>query len=425
MRGDGERLARGGAVLAVHLWVLEGALRKWVPGVDALFYVLRDVVVVLIIAVLMLSSARAARRSGLLWAIGIALGLLGIVHVIGALASPAVALAGLRGYLAPLLMLGLLWAYGSERTLASVLRVIVLYVPLQAAIAVVQVVSPPRSWINREVVEDAASFVNGDVVRVTGTFSAPIGMTLFLTLAAAAVLSAAMRSSVARLSCICLVVLTVGISGARGAVVAVAVVFAAWLWKLAATRGAAVVKPLLGLAVLLGATAWVISAAFPGVVRSFLDRFATAAGEEDVVRRIVGQTLGFVAYVPSWIGEGMGVHSQVGISLGSGAEWIETDSIRWVAELGLVGLLFAMARLILGLWLVGVVAVRARHVSMTFVTFVAALAPVLLSGPVTQSPTTQGFAGICAGVVALASASARRDSSVSATGPARRRTVDV
>ncbi len=44
-------IAAGAIILYVHLWVLEGALRKWVPGLGDLMYVSRDLIMVLVLRV--------------------------------------------------------------------------------------------------------------------------------------------------------------------------------------------------------------------------------------------------------------------------------------------------------------------------------------------------------------------------------------
>lgn len=394
-------------VLYAHLWVIEGALRKWVPGADRPFYVARDAFAV---AVLVFVVAVAKRASSREMALGLSL-LAGFVAyvLLSALASPtslAIAFAGTRSYVAPAIAI-LLGVLADPSVGRRVLRALLVWAPLNALLAAVQSRSPIDAFVNRQASGDSAQFEQFGAVRASGTFTAPSGLTIYAIAAAAAALIFVLRPADAsdRRWGIAGVISTVGIvalGGSRGALLGVAVVAIFTMWRAVVAGRTLRAKHVVSL---VGAIAIGLAASrllFPSVLASFAERIANAAQSEDTTGRLVAQLTSFPRYLTSALGDGPGVHSQAGIALGSIQDWIEDDSSKFVAELGIVGVALATARLLLVVLCLVVPFARPNRFSLEVSVLMAALGMQQLVGGITQNPTAQG--GFALSVIVLLAA---------------------
>lgn len=385
----------------VHLWIVEGALRKWAPLSQDLMYVGRDLYIILVL--IFLYFTRPAKRGSLPWLI--AAGFICSISLASALvnALPLIATAaGIRSYVSPVLFVYAVWIFvGNNASFTYRLcRTIVIYIPVQAVLVVTQVLSPPDSFINLEVGGEAAHFVNGLVVRASGTFSSPSGLTSYATLAIACCLFiiSSSRGAPPRIQYLHLglVLLLAILSGSRGSLLLIGIVALSFvIWSVANMRWGPVRNTFILLA-LLGATYLGALIFTPEVVSSFGSRIENAGQSENTSQRILEQSLGFTASFESLLGSGPGVHSQAGIALGASNEWIEFDSTRWVGELGILGLILAILRFAIGMLIVAWIAFRIRRVSAGEVLFGAVLAPILVSGFITQTPSHQAVFSITA-----------------------------
>lgn len=383
-----------GALIYVHLLILEGAARKWLPGTDNIFYVARDVCMFITLALAAQVAAYRRRPTGRFWLYFYAIGVISLVQLAFLELPLSIIVVGARSYIAPFLLLFAAYKYylSSEFIQASC-KVLMIYAPIEALITVAQVASPPNSTVNKQVGSDAAYFVNDGIVRASGTFSAPSGLALYVPLALAVSLAFVTTSRrgryltlLASISCL----LTAGLSGARTTLLAVAIVLLAFgLLRLVQRRstGSRGLASVTGLVVAVGITSMVF---FSGVLASFAARFQAASRAEDSGGRIVRQTLGFLDQPLSVLGDGMGMHAQAGIALGAPGPWLEIDGQRIVAELGILGFAMAVARLGLVVYLFVLAATRHRRNDL-FVLVVAATLPVVAFGQISQFPAAQGF----------------------------------
>lgn len=404
-----ERLARWSIFIYIDLWVLEGALRKWVPALSDVGYFARDGFILAAIVMLMIPRFKT-RRSGLwFWALALILFVWGAIQVIIGQITLPIMLVGFRSYIAIALLPLLIWQYRAAISLEQFSRRILIHLPLQAALVVVQVLSPPNAPINWTVGEESAGFVNFGVVRSTGTFSAVSGLGAYLGIVVAVSLVGLLSKNerYARTSLIsaAICLMCAGLGGDRSTLLTAALVVASFLFcvLVAGSRGraAGVSNRLLGFFALAGAGLVVVLTQFTSIFDSFSARFASAAQSEDSTERLLRQTFEFSGLFPSdsapnlhLIGDGMAAHTQAGIALGSTFEWVEIEATRWVAELGILGLVLGWARIALALALVIQSVHHLREGSPALPTFSILLISVLLPGLVTQTPSTQGAFGV-------------------------------
>lgn len=393
------RVSLFAATLYIHMWVVEGALRKWVPGLDQVMYVARDAVLLVVLAFLMLGSAKSRSKNLIFWLLAMILIIAAGVSVVVAGLPATVALAGIRSYLGPFILVILVTSYCSRESLPVLMRGVLVWIPVQLALGIVQATSSPSAPINLELSGDETRFVQDGIVRITGTFTAPSGLTSFITIGFAVAIgmyltSNGRKKNFSLAAALALLVLTF-LSGSRGAVLAVAtiaVVVSIWLLRIGSS---AFVKLIAAIAI-LSLAAWAAAQQFwPDVLDAFVQRFEAADRAENTVARLINQALGFMSPTEfSLLGAGVGGASIVGIALGSGQQWVEIESMRWVSELGLLGLLLAVVRFTAGVALLVWTFLRGARINAISVALVAVTSPTLLVGTLGQNPSYQGFFGI-------------------------------
>jgi hypothetical protein len=403
-----DRAVKLSILFSVHLWVLEGAIRKWVPGTEMALYVARDIVLVACMVVISLTFGHLRKRPAWpFWIVVLTFAVVAVVQILSGQVGYLVAASGVRNYLAPVLLIYLYWSYQPRDVLPTLMRTIRFYVFVQLGIIVLQVLSSPSSTINHEVGSEIAGFVNpGGVVRASGTFSAPIGLAYFLPLALACSLAltdhGTRRSRGWSLAASMAVAASALLGGARGTLVAVGIVLGVYLIRRVSQGLGRGIKTIVLLAVVAVAVYSLVSTFAPTVLDSFSDRFEVAARSENSLERVYYQTFGFFNYDISLTGDGVGTRSQVGRALGSPFDWIETDNTRWVAELGVLGFGMAVARSAAWLAMLFWIISRFRSTTTITVLIAAAFLPTLMYGNINQQPTAQGFTAICLLVLVIA-----------------------
>jgi len=392
-------------LIYVHLWIVEGALRKWVPGTENLFYFARDIILVCSLAYAGLAFSSKQRRAPLLWIAAIVVVCFAAIQVILGRVDLMVAVIGLRSYISPFILVYAAWCYGTPSLYPRIAKIILIYTPVQALIAVMQVISPPLSWINKQVGSDGASFVNGGVARASGMFSSPAGLTMFIPLALAVVLwllhDSTRKLKFAAVLVLISIIVLVAVSGSRGSVLGAAIVLSVFVvFQLFSLSGTGLRNMLLTIGFIFLALTWVLST-FPEVVSSFEDRFASAAQSEDSSDRLLGATFDFLGWPFRLLGDGVGNHSVAGINLGGTGPWHEIESIRWVTELGVLGWMLAASRILFSLVALFYALSHLRRRSILGLLVLAALLPVILFGQVTQFPSAQAFTSVCGAFLVL------------------------
>lgn len=402
-RGNPPRaLGSAAAVVYVHLFVIEGAVRKWVPGTEQPLYFFRDLLIGATI-LLLLMVGRSPRSALIAIYVFFILSFWSIQSIALSLPLP-ISIVGARSYIAPVLFVALLLQLRDRGLVIRTARTLLYYAPVQLAVSLLQVTAAPEAWVNKSVGSDVgAAFINDGVARASGTFSAPAALFLYLTLALAmglAMLGAPERRD--RTVAVAAVVSLIGcaaISGSRATILLAGILLV--LFMVAPGRQA--VRARIGIGV---AAATVVAAAiwlFPTVYRSTTARIANAADTEDTWGRVLNQAFGFAQYPFEPLGDGMGTRSQAGIALGSPLDWVEIESMKWPAELGFVGFVIAFVVL----FAAGVCilhAFRCRHYGIDGQIHryaLLALGLILTNGQITQFPSAQAFTAIALGLAVL------------------------
>lgn len=390
------------ALTYVHLWILEGAFRKWIPQLDSAFYFARDGILILGIAVVfVLYGPPTYRRwvSYILWALVSVWAILLAIQVTQLDVPILVGVAGVRNYIAPILLPILVARDGFGSLVPRLFRTIALYGPVQAALTLVQVSSPRTAWINIQTGGDEAFFTTaGGIVRASGTFSAPAGLILFATLCliAGLVITSGKSEVSPWLGWLAIVsaIVLIAIGGSRGAVFAAAFVLVAWFCHTAIVMRPRQVLVMVAVFAVGTAAGWAVINAVPAVFDAFVMRFVNASQDENTVQRLGRAVFGFNDQPIPFLGGGAGIYSSIGIALGSGKSWIEVDSTRWVAELGFVGFALAWLRVLLAAALAASIVLGSRRSPLSSSLSAAGLIQVLLFGSITTQPSTQGYFGI-------------------------------
>ncbi len=392
-------------VLYVHLWLVEGALRKWVfPSAGTALYVARDALFVMAAAWVLSRRRRHPWTAieGVLAAIVVVVALLTALQILIGRVNPLLGLLGARSYVVGVALALFALRTRSEIDVRLTVSAVVIWLPVNAVLCVAQALSPQNSFIN-QVGEDefqALSTAEG-VSRASGTFTASVGLSVYALLALALALALASERRegsgllppprlIIYLACALVVV---AVAGSRTLLAGAAIVVVGYLLLVPEIRRERKVGMLLVVAV----AAVVAVVAVPSAISAFQDRIEVANQDEDSQGRLLDTAtqynldpLGFPL-----LGDGAGSHSSVGRSVERNVVWIENDVPRATQELGLTGFLLSLARQVFAPVAV-VLAWRIRREVLGRSALMVALAlfPILLFGQITAQPSVQGFAAL-------------------------------
>jgi hypothetical protein len=420
---DGSKALRSTRALIyiyLLLLVLEGALRKWVvPQLSNPLLIIRDPVVLLIYIFAL--RARCFRWNGFVVAVAI-LGVLswiaGVVVLLDYFPPKTVLLVTVFGVRSNFLHLPLIFVIAAALDYEDVKRLgwwtILGLIPM-AALMAWQFHAAPEAFVNRTagVGEGTQILTSGGKIRPPGPFSFVSGAIFYLSVAAAFLLHAMLsklpyKTWVLYSAAIGLLV-AIGVSGSRGAVLAVALVVAS-LGVILVVRPDAMTK--LGRNILVAVVLlWAVSHVpiFRQGVGILSQRFTESAevAETSVVGGLLARVFeGFaqsVIHTPQapWLGYGLGVGTNGGSAflMGHSAFLLTEDEwTRIVFESGpILGWLFVLWRVILT-FNVGIVSYRALKAGNTLpILLFGAAFFAILNAPLGQ-PTSAGFAVILAGL---------------------------
>ncbi|HXO40780.1 MAG TPA: hypothetical protein VN999_04965 [Thermoanaerobaculia bacterium] len=351
------------------LLVVEGAIRKWLfPGAQDLVYLAKDVLLVGVYLGFMRDRARSRDRAPALPTLYSALGLGALVGLLQVF-NPKLPnlLVGVFGFKAYFLYVPLLFvlpaAFRTDRELILFLRrYILLSIPV-GVLAVAQFLSPSSSPLNTYARSDEAvgalangsgyvsTFGSSEYVRVTATFSYITGYGSYLvaiTILVLAYLAATrwrLRRSLAAHAALGMAMLGMLMTGSRGPVLMLALLFPIYWW-LAVMRGgdggATFARLLLGAAML----SILLVSVGSDALGAFLGR---ASSTSDVAGRIIAPlTAGFDILPDAGpVGYGIGATHQTASAFTQGLApyyWLhglgtESETGRVMLELGPVGFL--------------------------------------------------------------------------------------
>lgn len=398
----------------ILLLVFEGVFRKWIQVVSVdIFYFLRDLIgFVFCLKLFLFSKSKMYDGSRNLFYL-IAVVIVSVTSFVAVTIQKVpleVALFGIRNYLSLLIIAFTLSYLKDFRFLFKAIYQVYIYcLFIQLPIIVLQVLSGPEAFINKTSWDIGASlFTSGEVVRPPGTFTNALGLGYFLLTCFGLVLSTNLRrnksTSETNLNYIAFIsILGISaISGSRTVIFGLISTFCIYVvFRFAKKRSGPSIKnnvsPFLRIFALLG-TLFVLYKMID-VINAFFFRvqYQTegGAGTRD---RIIDSIFGYQIQNLTFFGSGIGTRHQSALALGWIQPWVENESIRWSAELGLVGFLIIIVRQI---WIcnLSIQSFKAKFQNdyLSPVIFVS-LGPILLSGLSTQ-PSVQGSSAILIGII--------------------------
>jgi len=413
--------------IALVLMIFEGAIRKWVfPGAQDLIYFAKDIL--LLGAYLGFFRDRPRLRLRLparpvLYSLLAVAALFGLLEVFNpALPNLLVGIFGFKAYFfyVPLLFV-VPAAFASDGALNRFLRRYALVAIPVGLLAVAQFFSPASSFLNTYArsSEDAyvATFGSSNYVRVTSTFSFITGYTTYLLATAILILALLgaggwrFRGQWLMMGALGMTVLGMLMSGSRGPVLLLAVLFPLYWW-LAVIRerggGGAFGRLLIALT-LVG-----LSLSYTTTGQKAADAFlGRAAGVSDVSGRVTSPLLTPYEILPEvgLLGFGIGATHQTAATLAPGLvpySWlhgiiVEVETGRVMLELGPIGFfLVYFIRVYLALFSFRqVLALRTRfHRSLAIAGFLFFLAAI--PGGVIFDVTSDVYYWFFAGLLMLA-----------------------
>jgi hypothetical protein len=348
--------------IAIFLIVLfEGAVRKWIWGSATIPLLgLRDLIVFLAVFWGFLHRYFDARAIGesilIFWTILIVVWI--FIQILSGLQPAIVAAIGFRFWVLYLWFALLCAKALNWQDIEYLFKLFSLTLLFMVPLALVQFISPPLSFINRQAGGDDQEIftVVADIVRTTGTFSFTAGYTTYLTFVTPVVLwlmSGGLKGSfnpLLRLLIIGLFFVGVLISGSRGAIMTTLFFTGMWFLALLFANKLPKISPA---KVLFGLAAFVVLffLLFPVMERSYeanTQRFENAAESEDTASRVRGMYMGsgktWDQFTLLGYGIGAGANASRVFMSGSNNGFLlgESEIDRTLNEGGVVGMMLVL-----------------------------------------------------------------------------------
>jgi len=416
--------------LYIGLWIFEGALRKWiVPGLSTPLLLVREPVLLMVYAL--------AFSKGLIkwdWLLNIALILAGACVISSIMVQTNSLFITAYGFRSNFMHLPLIFIMAKAMDLDDVIKlgkyILICSIPM-AILFALQFAAPREHFLNWSPGGGGwALMTSNNRARVSGTFSFVSGTGGWCCLVCALVLAGFSKknSFPSRLHVISLgaVLLSVVVSGSRGVVLNVGVIFVCAV--LFGLLNVTVIPRLLGLGVMMLIAIiglWLFVPAFSQGVDTMYARF-TEPGDIKihVVDRAVTQ---FTHPVHLWmtqkslLGEGLGTGTNVAMQYGSFG-MAESEWHRNINESGLIlGLLFIIMRiaLVAQLFITGLKALKKNN---PFPAMLASASPVEIMMGQWGQGTAMGYSMIIAGLcLASANMPAQTEAEAAQGGKTKRR----
>jgi hypothetical protein len=345
-------------IVILLIVLFEGAVRKWIWGSATIPLLgMRDLIVVYAVYWGFHHRCFDARAPGesilIFWTVLIVVWIL--IQIISSLQPPIVSAIGFRFWVLYLWFALLCAKTLNWQDIEYLFKIFSLTLLLMVPLALVQFMSPPLSFINRQAGggDQYIFTVIKDIVRPTGTFSFTVGYTTYLAFVTPGVLwlmTGGLKDSVKpllRLLLTGLFFVGVLISGSRGAIMTTLFFTGIWFLAIVFANKLPKVSPV---KMLFGLAGFVVLffLLFPVIERSYeanTQRFENAAASEDTTSRISSMFLGsdYVWRQFSILGKGIGgganaskvfkPNHQEGTLLG------ESEIDRVMNEGGIVGIL--------------------------------------------------------------------------------------
>jgi hypothetical protein len=397
----------------ILLVIFEGVFRKWIrlSNVDV-FYFLRDLITVLfILKILFLRRHKTLKNQktrislNILFSIFI---LYGFIAVVVQNIPVAVVIFGIRNFVSIFLLVYICsFICDKNRIFTATYRIFIGSLFIQLPIVLLQVVSQPNSFINKTSWDLGASvFTSGEFVRPPGTFTNALGLGYFILITYGLILGSFLKGFGTRkaanrnLVALFLVMIIAAISGSRTVLFGLSLTTSLFVilrlkrMTLESEKSSISKRSSSSILILFSVLIIYVLYKLADVINAFLFRLKyQTEGGNGTRLRIIDSIFGYHISEISLFGTGIGTRHQSALALGWIQPWVENESVRWSAEIGVFGLLLIILR---QFWIsfiaINVLLNKVKFDYLGPMIFVS-LGPVLVSGISTQ-PTIQGMSAI-------------------------------
>lgn len=380
----------------VFLLFFEGIFRKWVQLTNLdFFYILRDAILIcgILWNLIRIRSTLSASVKYLNLFFVFFIFFTGIQGIL--IPNPiTISLLGLRNYFAPLLLIYYLLITKSFGRLHEILlRWSPSLVLLETFLCILQALSPRSAFLNLTTTGSDAIVTSGLQVRPLGTFTSSLGFSYFLCFIYSFCLTVYRKWSIQKsIIVFSSIFLSIALSGTR--TVPLNVLFITVMYFLFVKSGNGKLKFLSFSIVTTFAIFLIVSnTVLKQVWIAFQIRLKyQTEGSTGTVARILDPLIGIEIQDLSFLGNGIGKHHASAFPYLGSSFWIEIESFRWIAELGMIGLILYAIRVVIPLIAI------ARSISIgkfdESYFMLSGLLPFLVFGGITTQPTVQGFSSL-------------------------------
>lgn len=378
------------------LLTFEGVFRKWVKfGSLDFFYVIRDAILFLEIMRQILIQKKKNISIFFLYHFYFIL-VFGIasLQILFLNMNLTVLTLGIRNYLAPVgLSYYIILSNRRDSFILMLKKTMFPITVLETIIVSLQVISPRNGFVNATPTGNDAIVTSGLQVRPLGTFTSSLGLVYFLTFAYSFCLYELERhSNLKNYLFLTMILFNTLLSGSRTAPISIFFISFVFFVRRFRTRDKNYFSLAKILIVLSIATALVLSI-FRKVWEAYLFRLQNQTeGSGGTASRLLQSFSQFSTAKLSILGDGIGVHHASAIPFFGLGTWIESEKLRWSAELGLAGYLLFNIRIVVAISLL-VVVIFSKSNKPNF-PFIVGFFPMLVVGGISTQPTIQGIAAL-------------------------------
>lgn len=397
--------------------IFEGVFRKWIQisHLD-FFYFARDLLGFLFCLRLILSH-RFTLYTGatvIFYQFAfVAVGFAFFYSVVMLQIPISVAVFGTRNFLS-ILLVGFILSYlhNFGKLFRAIYSVLVKSLIPQFLIVLFQVSSGPEAFINKTRWNQGASlFTSGETVRPPGTFTNALGLGYYLLICFGFVMAAHLHGNMSlrdsNINAIAFFVI-LGISALAGSrTVILGLILSVSLYLFIRLRNGRMLenspmnrkKASRGLIIILVGVVLFSLYKLSDVLYAFLFRIQyQTEGFAGTRSRVIDSIFGYDINGLTWFGTGIGTRHQSALALGWAQTWVENETLRWSAELGILGFLLIVIRQIWIAMLTFKVLFSSRNSQFLAPIIFVSLGPIMFSGLSTQ-PSVQGVSALLIGII--------------------------
>ena len=381
--------------LLIYSWLYTGFARVYLLQRFANYlYFIPYIILLFILFYVLIFNLRKINLPGIFLFTNFATIAFQILHVMLNDISVVTAFYGYCLYMMPVNLLFFISIFRNTDVLKKATSIIIYSIPFNVVTALLQTYTPNSFFARGIVSSDNVTSFNG-FARAYGTFSAPAGFAVYLSMVTSLyILSFRDRSRISNTFLLLQITTLYIVSGSRTVFYALIVIilFAAFSSNFA--RLISKSYRLIKFVPLILLTVYIVNTYKFAMFEALLMRFRLAQNTENFGGRIFLNIFGFKSHLTdSFFGSGMGSYAIGNVGYQNQANWIEIDLIRNLAELGsLLGIAWIFFRFALLIYL----PIRFKKLrNPKAIILFASISQNLLFGPIAGQSTISLACWIC------------------------------